>query len=434
MAEILYIRLGSKAEDIIHWLVFSSVEQVVIASGELKNAEQLCELTEKANQRLVNILVPSSDVLLKRLTVPGKSPRAVRQAVPYMLEDDLAQDVEELFFAYADLPTDEQDHNCFTAVVEHAQIQRWLTWLRDANIKASSILPEVLALPQTPNKWTAIAIGQVGNEQVIVRQSTWQGFTLDAITWWLQCETLGQEENSSEGKDETVEIEAYSPLANSDKLNVSAMPEELPLALMARHYSKSAFNLLQGQYKVKSQHGNLLRYWLSAAGIAACALLLSLGYKGAQLWQLNAQLDKVEHEIITTYKNAFPKTKRVRVSTIKSQLNQKLAVLGGGSDSEGFLAVLAKVQPAFSKVPALKPSSLKFDGKRQELRLQATANGYQHFEQFKSALESADLTVKQGAQKNQGELVSGSFSIVNKANTSKQKNSTNSSKNSRGRS
>ena len=58
----------------------------------------------------------------------------------------------------------------------------------------------------------------------------------------------------------------------------------------------------------------------------------------------------------------------------------------------------------------LKPESLKFDGKRQELRLQAVANDYQHFDRFKNALNAANLTVQQGAQNNQGEQIT--FSIA----------------------
>ena len=151
------------------------------------------------------------------------------------------------------------------------------------------------------------------------------------------------------------------------------------------------------------------------AGIAVFALLLSLGHKTAQLWQLQAEQETVKQSIIASYKKAFPKTKRVRVSTIKSQLNRELALLGGVSDRQGFLAMLAKVQPAFAKVTALKPESLKFDGKRQELRIQAQAKDYQAFEQFNLALANSSLTVKQGSQSNQGDQVTGSFSILNKS-------------------
>ena len=104
----------------------------------------------------------------------------------------------------------------------------------------------------------------------------------------------------------------------------------------------------------------------------------------------------------------------MRIGTIKSQLNKKIAQLGGANDSTGFLTMLSKVQPAFAKVPELKPESIKFDGKRQELRLQAVANDYQHFERFKAALNHVNLTVKQGTQKNQGNQVTGSFSLSNK--------------------
>jgi general secretion pathway protein L len=84
--------------------------------------------------------------------------------------------------------------------------------------------------------------------------------------------------------------------------------------------------------------------------------------------------------------------------------------------------MLAKLQPAFAKVPALKPDTLKFDGKRQELRIQASAKDYQAFEQFSLAL--ADFNVKQGSQSNQGDQVTGSFSISNKKNNTSSKTNT----------
>jgi general secretion pathway protein L len=84
--------------------------------------------------------------------------------------------------------------------------------------------------------------------------------------------------------------------------------------------------------------------------------------------------------------------------------------------------MLAKLQPAFAKVPVLKPDTLKFDGKRQELRIQASAKDYQAFEQFSLAL--TDFNVKQGSQSNQGDQVTGSFTITNKKNTTSNKKNT----------
>jgi general secretion pathway protein L len=426
VTETLFIRLGSQVHNTIHWLVVAETSnnaQEIIASGELKDAQQLSELTSKAEQRQVKVLVPGCDVLLKSLKVPAKSSRAMRLATPYMLEDSLAEDVEQLFFAYADLPDDIQGNNCFTAVVAHKQMEQWLSWLTDAEIYTQYILPDVLAMPHTEEGWSAITLGNTNQEQVIVRQHIWQGFTLDAVIWQLQWQAFSAEQSEQseevDGSEQPISvfIEAYSPLAYSEKLNISQKSEELPLALMAMNYGSklNRFNLLQGQYQVKESRSNVGRQWLWVAGVAIFAVLLSVGHKSIQLWQLNAKQEQVKQSIVSTYKQAFPKIKRVRVATIKSQLNRQLALLGGVGDREGFLAMLAKVQPAFTKVPALKPESLKFDGKRQELRIQATAKDYQAFEQFSIALTAVNLTVKQGSQSNQGEQVTGSFSITNKA-------------------
>ena len=431
MSEILYIRLGSQAQDEISWLIINSVEQEIIASGEIANAEQLSELTEKAQQRVVHVFVPGYDVLLKRLNVPTKSQRAMRSAVPYMLEDELAQDVDELFFAYANL-SDDSEHNCFVAIVQRTQMQLWQSWLSDAGIEAKTLQPEVLAMPLTQGDWSAIVLpakqNGVSQAHVVVRQGVWQGFTLDSQAWQFTLEHVlspqGDEAEAEKAQAaEDVVVHAYSALPEVSEsaqsgLSIVQEAEELPLALLAQHSQDTRFNLLQGEFKVKEGRAKHLTHWLWAAGFAACALLLNVGYKSAQLLQLNAEQAQVEAQIIARYQQAFPEAKRVRIGTIKSQLNRKIAQLGGVSDQAGFLAILSQVQPAFAKVPMLKPQSLKFDGKRQELRVQAIADDYQHFERFKEALNSSLFTIKQGAQNNQGDQVTGSFSITSKGGAS----------------
>ena len=66
-------------------------------------------------------------------------------------------------------------------------------------------------------------------------------------------------------------------------------------------------------------------------------------------------------------------------------------------------------------MPSLKPDSIRFDSKRNELRFAVTANNYQSFEQFKLELEKSGLIVEVGAQNNQGDQVVGSFNIRSKS-------------------
>ena len=165
MAEKLIIRLGSLPEQAISWLVWSNNEQGIIASGELENAEGLSQLHSKSVSRQVTVLVPASDVALKQLKVPAKSKKAMQLAAPFMVEDDLAQEVEQLFFAYGDVKSSDEQHNCFMAVVERGQMQMWQAWLAQAQIKVTRMLPDVLALPSAEQHWQAIQLGQ----QILLR-------------------------------------------------------------------------------------------------------------------------------------------------------------------------------------------------------------------------------------------------------------------------
>ncbi len=442
MAEKLYIRLGSNAKDAIHWLIFSDDQEGIIASGELAQASELNQLAEKAQYREVIAFVPASDLSLKSLTVPSKSVKAMRLAVPYMLEDELAQDVESLFFAYSDLKIAGSENNCFVAVVEHAQLELWLSWLTSAGLVCKKIVPDVLAMPLPSEKNTASVITL--GEQILIRQGQWQGITIDSNTWSLISKSLVQNqlaENDKSDNDnptddadlpknnvpEGYNLNAYSPLPESPAdMLINNMPEELPLALLAATFNQNKadkFNLLQGEFKIKEQRSPAITSWSWVAGIAVFALLLNVGIKGAELMQLNNQQAQIEQQIITTYKKAFPKTKRVRVSTIRSQLKQKLSEVGSGNADSGFLSMLTQLQPALSLVPEIKPQTLKFDGKRNEIRMQAFASDYQYFDKLKIALEENKLTVSQGAQNNQGEQISGSFSITGSSSTKSTKKS-----------
>jgi len=405
MGETLFIRLGSQVENRIHWLIKTNGQEEIIASGELPNAHELGQLTEKSAAREVVVFVPASDIAIKRLKVPGSSQRAIRLAAPYMLEEELAQDVEQLFFAFSEIKQDEQGNNCFLAALERQQLTLWLAWLADADIFCKLIIPDALALPFDNQNRSAVMLG----EQVLIKLSEWQVMSFEANAWPIITKYFTDIEQNEHA------IMAYSSLPQVPaELKVEYLPEELPLAILANNHSRK-FNLLQGEFQVKEKRSATNTNWLWVAGIACVALVLNFSLKGAELYRLSHQQSVIEEEIISNYKVAFPETKRVKVSTVRSQLRQKLAEVGNSDQSAGFLPLLVKLEPALASVPEIKPQTLKFDGKRQEVRMQTIAKNYQYFEKLKVALEKAGLTVNLGAQNNQGEQISGSFSITDNA-------------------
>ncbi|MFT4924728.1 MAG: general secretion pathway protein L [Phenylobacterium sp.] len=428
MSEVLIIRLGSVAGDIIPWLVWSDAEQEIIASGEVEGTAQLSLLTEKADHREVCVLVPSCDVTLKTVPLPGKYNRQVVAALPFMLEDDVAEDVEKLFFATGDKSTVDGKVAVDVAIVATALMDNWLRWLDEAGLETKVLLPDALCLPRhgDDDETQVSGIQFEFSHQWLVRSDRWQCDSIDP-NWFddylalIASQVNGRTATDAPDKEDSAEENARSPLlfnnyspydVDIEGLEVTPRSAELPLKLLVQNRPSNGFNLLQGVYARKNESSKSWGIWRQAAIVAGVALLLQLTFRGTVAWQLGSQLDTEKAAFVDQYKKAFPGERRVREALVERQLKNKLkAVQGSESGGSGFLEMLSEVGKVFSQTEGFVPNSIKFDSKRSELRLQATGDGFQSFEKFKSAVEGLGYQVQQGSLNNDGDKVVGAITI-----------------------
>lgn len=388
MSEQLIIRLGSRAGQTISWLVWASHSNEVIASGEIANAGELGQLAERVGARPVVALVPASDVVLKQVSLPTRPTRQILQALPYMLEDEQAEDIDQLWLALGELEQQEGQYQQQVAVVQRQRIDSWLSWLREAGFNVTRMLPDALLLPDNPLP-ACIEL----NEQWLIKQGPWQASAIDS-SWWPQYLALAALPN----------IASYSPWPADIMQSQQSMEPELPLALLARQLQHISFTLLQGPYAPKRQTNKHWQQWRSTAVLAGVCLVVYLLVQGFSIWQLDSQLTKVQQQSLAEYRQAFPGETVVNLSR---QVEQKLATVGMGSESAGFLTLLTALQRQLAEVGDINVDSLRFDAARTELRFSANAGGFQNFERLKTALEGAGYVIEQGALSNDGARVQG---------------------------
>jgi len=394
--EQLLVRLGANHTDPISWLVYSRTEDEIIASGELPNAEALSSLTERAGQRSVIALAPSSEILLKWVELPPKAGRKIISAIPFMLEDELATDISQQFFAIGPKRGDEQA----VAVVSHEKMELWQSWLSEAGLFCDTIIPDVLAVPVTENGWSVLTLG----EQLLVRQDTFKGVQGEA-TWLLP--TLV---HFTAPQESPITITNYAGIDLSTLPNIeeAQAPLELPMQVLAKEAMQSSFNLCQGDYKVKRKRSGVLNQWRVAAVLAVLALCTSLIDKGFSLYQLKAQNQALSSEINTAVKAGFPNIGTYR--NVRLKLQSELAKLEQGGGSASMLIMLDQLAPAFSATD-VKPQTLRFDATRTEIRIQAQGKNFEALEQFKRTAENAGFMVEQGAINNRDNGVVGTVSV-----------------------
>jgi general secretion pathway protein L len=396
-------------------MVWSEDEQEIIGSGEVDGAAMLSQLTEKAQSRQVKVLVPSCDVCMKVVGLPGKFNRQVLAALPFMLEDDLTQDVDELFFAHGKRTQLDGNPAIEVAIVSRQLMEDWLAWLDAAQLPTSIMVPDALCLPIADSGPTAIEL----NGQWLVRGGQWQCDSVDNI-WIEQYLNLSASrylattplEEGEEDTRERLNLLCYSPLAvECEDLVITDVDRQLPLQLFVNEIDRSGFNLRQGEFIQKKESSAAWKTWRMAAVFFVSAILLQLGYRGATAWQLSNELEVQKAEFVSQFKKAYPGD-RTRTALIERQLKRRLKEAnGGGGNSAGLLTILAKVAPLLSQNKGFTPEMIKYDNKRGELRLNAVGDGYQSFEKFKTAVENLGFEVQQGSLSNNDDKVAGAITI-----------------------
>ncbi|MCU8004106.1 MAG: type II secretion system protein GspL [Shewanella sp.] len=365
MSERLFIRLGRTAEQACSWLVWSEQEQEIIASGELANAQGLSTLTERAGNRPVDVLVPAAAMTLTSVHLPEKGQRQALKALPFMLEEALADDVDAMHFTVGP-----RDGDALSVVaVAHEQMQTWLSCLTEAGLKVKRIVPDCLALPLQECQWAAMNFGN----ELLLRTGFATGQSLPLPWLPIALEQL----RPAQGE---VSVASYTDM-QLEGVELKPQSLELPMLVLARGILHAPVNLLSGVYTPKREYSKQLMMWKSAAIVIAIACVLALVNKGLTIHQVNGQVADLKAQSESIYQQVIPGNSRI--VNLRSQMESQLRALQGQGSGAEFFAMLDGLQDAFKQVPELKPNSLRFESARNEIRMQVSAKNYAQIEKFK---------------------------------------------------
>ncbi|WP_455216986.1 type II secretion system protein GspL, partial [Kaarinaea lacus] len=101
------------------------------------------DLKEAATQAVgarVTVLVPGEDVLLARAQLPEMKGQKLARAVPFALEEQLANDAEDVHVA---IGRRDASGKLANAVILRETIDSWLSRLREAGLHPDVMSPEV---------------------------------------------------------------------------------------------------------------------------------------------------------------------------------------------------------------------------------------------------------------------------------------------------
>ncbi|MBL1259105.1 MAG: type II secretion system protein GspL [Thiotrichaceae bacterium] len=365
----LYIRLTSDRAPALRTLLVAE-DGTHAASQETA----LSELAALASGCRVIVMVPTTELSLMSAAVPSRNRQRILSAVPYILEDQLASDVEQLHFV---IGVPDANGQVATVVVEHQQMAQWLELLRSHGVEPHMIVADLCCLPvsETP-QWSLLLEG----DTALLSSGHNRGFAVDRDNLMLMLRSALQA--CEQAADAPEQLCLLSSTGAADDL---ALVEELSefdlvisredeavdaLALLAQGLDeKLALNLLQGQYSRRDQLGKLLRPWRAAAAMLVTLMLFSGGMTVVDYFALRGEQAALKKHIEQTYLASCPGAKRI--VNPKAQMTQCLKKLRGGgvSSDDGLLVMLSSVGDALQAANGLQLQRISYRNGQLDMAL-----------------------------------------------------------------
>lgn len=325
------------------------------------------ECATALSDRSCALVIPMTAASACAIKLPTLKPRWLRQALPYAVEDWLADDVEHLHLALGE----QLANGCHLLLaVPRKLLQGWLEQLATQSVQITAIYVDADLLPRDAPHALLYGeqglLGGAGELRLAFQRDNWANI--------VSC---------------------------LDEQSVQKIEDPCPWPLLAAGQTR-AINLAQGEFAIQQAAGNS-QWWRRLALLSGLWLLLQLGFDLTQSWYLQRQGDLQAAASLALYQQLFPQD--TRIVNLKAQfadhLNQRT------DNQQGTLFVLLQqASQALGTTPQLRVQQLDFNQTSGDLALQLQADDFASLEQFRQRLLQAGLQVQLGSASREAQGVS----------------------------
>lgn len=307
-------------------------------------------------ERKVDIVLMPDWYSLHRVTFIDAEKKMLSKTVPFTLEDELADDIDECHFALG-APV---DNAVDVAVVQRTKLQALIDNIKAVGLDINSMAtcpggadePFWLQLDETSAALFS------GTEQLVLDQR--------------QIPTLRERAQRILGLRQDLVPWAVWQL-ESDRLDTIAIDT-----------LRGGIDLLQGEFRKGVAWQAAWKAWRAPAIAASVLILAMIAQAWWQVGLLESRNLAYRQTIEKTYREAFPKS---RVVNPRRQMAAKLEELEGGVVSSGsnMLSLLSALS-AEEQAASLQISGINYEARAGELRIDVLADNFQQVEKIRKAL------------------------------------------------
>lgn len=393
MSLIFIIRANHYSVDQFEWIKFDTKKQTAQKQG-ISKVDKLEQLNETAKDCQTIFLIPGHQVHAVDVSFPGKK-KSLIKSLPFLVEENLGEPIENMHIVAGE----EHANKLEAFALSHDQMRYWKQLLDDTSLNVRYLCAEYQLLRRENN------CIYFDNMRAVVSTEQLQGNLGESGTWHFLKHYQGASPLQLIADDLPV---ALKKLIDQERI-VQVAPSQTLLEHLAAGFSlkKPPTNLLVGRYQIQSPLNGYWNAFKRPLIAAACVALLSLGQLVLDNFQMQRQIDHLDQQMLSLYKEVFPHSRKIPdpVRQMRAKLNQQEA-----SNSGELLPWLAETAPLLEK-HKIELTNLRFDQKKNSLRLQLTAPDFTQMEQLNTALQSKGMKSQLGTLVRNKDSVSGLLTL-----------------------
>ncbi|WP_342245603.1 type II secretion system protein GspL [Pseudomonas sp. OTU5201] len=317
------------------------------------------------------LILPVEAVTCCAVRLPTQKGRWLRQALPFAVEELLAEDVESFHLGLGGALADGR-HRVFA--VRRSWLAGWLELAGKLGPRPAAIQIDADLLPEQgtqllwlEQRWL---LGGEGSARLGFDEQDWT-YLRDACPA-PRSAYAPAERNTLDGVDEWHEAsDAYGWLA-----------------------AQKGRDLAQGEFTLKEERQRWSR-WKPLLGLVGLWLLLQWSFNLIQAWQLQRQGDTYAAANEALYRELFPQDNKL--VNLRAQFDQHLAEASASGQGR-LLALLGQAaQALIAEGAQVRVQQLDFSETRGDLALQVQAPGFDALERLRERLIGSGLSVQMGS-------------------------------------
>lgn len=385
-------------------------------------------LEEEMPEQVV-VLLPGTLVIHKQLPINSGQRKHLSTALPFMIEEELADDIESMHLAsYQHRKSDQVS----VSAVPHEQMQSLLSCLEEQGISAQQVIAELQFLQGVPRELNLL----LENDSCILSAPDHSTVCLDyealrfVLSHWGEktTEDILQTDEELVAEDAEALVSArikfadgLVPLATEKREQVKRCLDENgwlvveePLTNTTFEYLASLYfssrrsaelvDLRHGPYQCPKRASRKMRRWKPLALVASIWLLLELGLKVGEGLMYQQKAQDYWQESAALYLEVFPQDQQVLEAqahsagsiNLKGRMESRLKNAGQKVSGEAFLPLLQQVSAVSSSLPdsKLKPVSMDFNDASGKMVLELKADSLEGIDKLLAAVKSSGLSAR----------------------------------------